>query len=92
MHLFIIEAKVNVYNICLLQRYALMIHKLFLDGFDEFILEGCYWCLISSLDKHLILLEIFEDTRFEPCLNRVIVYCHEVHVKQLIIKLIDIQH
>ena len=91
MHLFIVESEVNVDNICLLQRYILVANKLFLDGLDEFILKSCYWSLICSLHKHSILEEIVVDCRFEPCLHRVIVYSHEVHVKQLIIELVDIQ-
>ena len=92
MHLFIVEAEVDVDNICLLERYVLVARKLLLDGLDEFILESCYWRLTSSLHKHVIFKEIVVDRRPEPCLHRVIVYCHELHVKQLIIKLINIQH
>ena len=92
MHLFIVEAEVNVDNICLLQRYILVANQLLLDGLDEFILESCYWRLTSSLHKHFIPKEIVVGCRSESCLHCVVVYCHEVHVNQLIIKLIDVQH
>ena len=61
MHLFIVEAEVDVDNICLFHRYILVGHKLILDGSDHLILEVCNRRLTHCSHKHIILKEVVVD-------------------------------